>query len=178
MLFRVHAAHFYLCRQLELPPRGAGADPAPLYCQGHPTTVIGNLQSWLCSALDLCRLENMGRNPPEIGHSWREWQGKKQHWEDPFIFVSIQVNINKLLRCVTTAHSLETTTASTLQGDRRLSVLDACSKITPFFFPWISCVSIHMNIYNCKITSLFPMLKLVITVHFFWLIKPYDNILA
>lgn len=34
--------------------------------------------------------------------------GSKQHGEDPFIFVRIQVNINKLLRCVTTAHSLET----------------------------------------------------------------------
>lgn len=44
MLSRVHAGLFYLCRQLELPPRAAGADPAPLYCQGDPRTVTGSLQ--------------------------------------------------------------------------------------------------------------------------------------
>lgn len=43
-----------------------------------PAGICSVLQMW-CPDVDLCRLQDTGRSPSEIGHSWREWQGSKQH---------------------------------------------------------------------------------------------------
>lgn len=72
------------------------------------------------------------RSPAEIVHSWREWQGCKELLEDPFIFVYIQVKINRPLRCYNSTQLANWKASSILQGDSRLPVLDVCSKIITF----------------------------------------------
>lgn len=151
MLLRVHAAHFYLCRHLRLPPRGAGLDPAPLSWPGPPHK--GGTGFALCcimgcqSQLDLAGVQDSVRSPAEIVQSWQwQWQGTAGVQRAPrtSFWFCIYSGKNKPLRCYNGIQLTNWKTSSILQGNKRLSVLDVCSKI--IFSLNILYISIHMHI--------------------------------
>lgn len=84
------------------------------------------------SQLDLAGVQDSVRSPAEIVQSWQwQWQGTAGVQRAPrtSFWFCIYSGKNKPLRCYNGIQLTNWKTSSILQGNRRLSVLDVCSKM-------------------------------------------------